>query len=71
MDFKKHLGKRIVLTCKNNMSYSGLAKGIMKSDVLHESIIVELDSSSGFSILCPSDFIENITIVPIKEGELV
>lgn len=57
------IGKRVVLRCKNNLTFAGLFKKIHEDKIMY--LHIETDQSSGFSILCPEDFVDEIIEVPI------
>lgn len=67
IDVENHIGRRIVLTCNNNMSYAGILKKIITEEEIKASLLVELHEESGFSILCPIDYVQFITVIPINE----
>jgi hypothetical protein len=69
MNYEALLNKRIVLTCKNNLSYSGILKNIIALPEDKEYVMVELDEKSGFAILSPKDFIERVLEIPIRENQ--
>ncbi len=66
MEIENNIGKRIVLTCMNNLSYAGTLKEIVETTTIKKSALVELDSETGFSILCPNEFIKEIIVIPIS-----
>jgi len=65
MDPAACLNQRVVLTCKNTLSYAGLMRQLTSTGSHGPAVQVELDEESGFSILCPLSFVEKITVVPI------
>ncbi|RMG44073.1 MAG: hypothetical protein D6723_19760 [Acidobacteria bacterium] len=65
---KKYLGHRIVLRCRGELSFCGIARNIL--DINHRrGLLVETDSKSGFSVWCPLDYIKSVTIIPIPTGD--
>lgn len=61
-------GDRMILTCKNNLSYAGVMLGMLRSPADRKCVAIELDQESGFAVLCPIDFIQEIKKVPISGG---
>lgn len=62
---EKLVGSRIVLKCNNNMSFAGTMKGTIGRED-QQYIWVETDQESGFGILCPQDFVNEVFEIPIK-----
>lgn len=67
MNFQKLVNKRVVLTCKNNLSYAGVVKGLLIPFEDIEYVAVELDEKSGFAIMSPLNFVEKVIEIPINK----
>jgi hypothetical protein len=61
---ENHIGKRIVLTTKNEICYAGCLRKIVKIENQF-GILVVIDEKSNFSVWCPYDFIKDILVIPI------
>lgn len=57
--------KRIVLRTNNNLSFTGESKGNISLDG-KEYIWVITCQESGFGVLCPVDFVENIIKIDLE-----
>jgi hypothetical protein len=68
VDLTSCLNRFIVLRCKSNLAYAGVLRGVEAPAGLRPSAVVEIDSASGFAILCPLDFIAEVKPVPIQEA---
>lgn len=66
MSFASLVGRRVVLVCKNQLVFAGRLKGLFTMDG-PESVVLELDPESGFSVLCPTQFVDSLRLVPITE----
>jgi hypothetical protein len=64
MDYESLIGTRVVLRCNNNMTFAGTFVSMMNGNG-REYIWVETDQKSGFSILCPVEFVEELVHIPI------
>ncbi len=63
-DVDSYLGRRIVLTCRSELSVCGVARCVVEVSA-RLGILVETDSQSGLSIWCPLDFIKSVTVIPV------
>jgi len=59
------LNQRIVLRCKNNLSFTGVIKKII-SEEEKEYLWLITSEQSEFGFMCPEDFIEEIIEVNIQ-----
>jgi|GEM_PF-3127204 hypothetical protein len=59
------VGRRVILGCVNGLSYAGVITAYTPSPRGEPAVVVELDSSSGFSVLCPLPFVASLREVPI------
>jgi len=64
MAYDNLVGSRIVLKCCNNISFAGTMKGMI-SRKGRQYLWVETDKESGFCILCPQDFVNEVLKIPI------
>jgi len=62
-----YVGHRIVLTCRSELSFCGLARTVLQIDG-RSGLLMETDSRSGLSVWCPLDYVKSITIIPIPPG---
>ncbi len=58
-------GSRVLLTCKNGLSYAGEVLAWTTTPRGEPAVVVELDRGSGFSIMAPLRFVERLREVPI------
>ena len=65
-NIKDMLGKRVVLTSKNEVSYAGVVHSIIEVDGV-EGVLLRIDKDSGFSVWCPGKFIKDVLVIPIPE----
>lgn len=61
------LGDRVIMTCRNSLSFAGVVTAFEDSPRGEQAVIVELDAASGFSVLCPLRFVERFREVPIDQ----
>jgi hypothetical protein len=61
------IGDRVILTCKNSLSFAGVVTAFGDSPRGEDAVIVELDAASGFSVLCPLHFVDRFREVPIDK----
>ncbi len=66
MEMSMKAGDRVVLTCKSNLSWAGSYLGECRSLNGHQCLAIELDRASGFTILCPLEFVLELRHVPIS-----
>lgn len=68
MDYKSLLGKRVVIMCKNNLTFAG--KFLDTMDAYNGQLLrIETDRVSGFGILVPQRFVKKILEVPVNEDK--
>ncbi len=65
VDESPRVGCRVVLNCKNGLAYAGVVTAYAPTPRGQPAVIVELDADSGFSILCPLQFVARLREVPI------
>jgi len=59
---------RVVLEVKGNLLFSGVSKGLQTVSG-RPGIVVETDPTTGLSVFCPGESIQEITIVPMPQEE--
>jgi hypothetical protein len=59
------IGRRVILRCTNGLSFTGIITAYPPSPRGEPAVVVELDSTSGFSVLCPLSFVASLREVPI------
>lgn len=56
---------RIVLRTKNNLSFAGLSRGTVSLEG-SDYVWVTTCEESGFGVLCPTDFVEDIIKIELE-----
>lgn len=59
-------GARVVLTCAGDLSFCGRLRGRRSIDG-RDGLLVETDAESGFCVWCPLPFVQQVTVIPIRE----
>lgn len=69
MDISDFTGKRVILTSRGNLSYAGRCFGTMSAPCGKTAVAIVLDEASGFSVLCPVDYIQRLLVLPVDIGD--
>jgi hypothetical protein len=61
------VGARVVLSTRGGLAFAGAYRGILNCGERAPYRIVETDAESGFCIMCPQEFVDELLVIPLGE----